>query len=197
MFIYKYVLCMCVYIYGKRKGKSLVMSDSVTPYTVAQQAPLSMEFSKQEYWSGQPNPSPGDLCNPVIVLVSTALQADFLLHQGGLYACMCIYTYTFIERESIIKCFLYSSQNDHLYKKTRSYHCPNMLFFFFGCFQISQIISKNSFHQPLLMTLITMMVRSLSQSQTSWTMRSSGSQEALLSVKLVEVMESQLSYLKY
>ena len=32
-----------------------------TPWTVAHQAPLSMEFSRQEYWSGLPFPSPGDL----------------------------------------------------------------------------------------------------------------------------------------
>jgi len=36
------------------------------PWTVAHQAPLSMEFSRQEYWSGLPFPSPGDLPNPGI-----------------------------------------------------------------------------------------------------------------------------------
>ena len=38
-----------------------VVSDSATPWTVACQAPLSMEFSRQEYWSGLPLPTPGDL----------------------------------------------------------------------------------------------------------------------------------------
>ena len=38
----------------------------VTPWTVARQAPLSMGFSRQEYWSGLPFPSPGDLPNPGI-----------------------------------------------------------------------------------------------------------------------------------
>ena len=38
-----------------------VMSDSVTLWTVACHAPLSMELSRQEYWSGLPLPSPGDL----------------------------------------------------------------------------------------------------------------------------------------
>ena len=37
---------------------------SVIPSTAACQGPLSMEFSRQEYWSGSPSPSPGDLCNP-------------------------------------------------------------------------------------------------------------------------------------
>ena len=37
------------------------MSDSVTPWTVTLQAPLSMGFSRQEYWSGLPFPSPGHL----------------------------------------------------------------------------------------------------------------------------------------
>ena len=50
-----------------------------TPWTVAHQAPLSMGFSRQEYWSGLPFPSPGDLPNPGIEPRSPALQADDLL----------------------------------------------------------------------------------------------------------------------
>ena len=50
----------------------------VTPWTVAYQAPLSMGFSRQEYWSGLPFPSPGDLPNPGIKPVSPALQTDAL-----------------------------------------------------------------------------------------------------------------------
>ena len=49
-----------------------------TPRTVARQAPLSMGFSRQEYWSGLPFPSPGDLPNPGIEPGSPALQADAL-----------------------------------------------------------------------------------------------------------------------
>ena len=49
-----------------------VMSDSLTPWTVAHQAPLSMEFSKQEYWSGLPLPSPGDAPDPGIKPASHA-----------------------------------------------------------------------------------------------------------------------------
>ena len=52
-----------------------------TPWTVALQAPLSMGFSRQEYWSGLPFPSPGDLPDAGIEPVSPvspALQADFL-----------------------------------------------------------------------------------------------------------------------
>ena len=48
------------------------------PWTVAHQAPLSMEFSRQEYWSGLPFPSPGDLPDPEIKPESPALQADSL-----------------------------------------------------------------------------------------------------------------------
>ena len=50
-----------------------------TPWTVAHQAPLSMGFSRQEYWNGLPFPSPGDLPNPGIEPGSPALQADDLL----------------------------------------------------------------------------------------------------------------------
>ena len=50
----------------------------VTPWTVAYQAPPSMGFSRQEYWSGLPFPSPGDLPNPGIKPGSPAFQADAL-----------------------------------------------------------------------------------------------------------------------
>ena len=50
----------------------------VTSWTVARLAPLSMEFSSQEYWSGQPFPSPGDLLDLGIKPESPALQADSL-----------------------------------------------------------------------------------------------------------------------
>ena len=50
----------------------------VTPWTVARQAPLSVGFSRQEYWSGLPFPSPGDLPDPGIKPRSPALQADSL-----------------------------------------------------------------------------------------------------------------------
>ena len=43
-----------------------VVPDSATPWTLAYQAPLSMGFSRQQYWSGLPFPSPGDLRNPGI-----------------------------------------------------------------------------------------------------------------------------------
>ena len=49
-----------------------------TPWTVAHQAPPSMGFSRQEYWSGLPFPSPGDLRDPGIKPRSPALQADVL-----------------------------------------------------------------------------------------------------------------------
>ena len=49
-----------------------------TPWTVAHQAPPSMEFPRQEYWSGLPFPSPGDLPDPGIEPGSLSLQADGL-----------------------------------------------------------------------------------------------------------------------
>ena len=52
------------------------MSDSfVTPWTVACHSPLSMGFPRQEYWSGLPFPSPGDLPNPGIEPTSPASPA--------------------------------------------------------------------------------------------------------------------------
>ena len=51
----------------------------MTPWTAAHQAPLSMRFSRQGYWSGLLFPSPGDLPNPEMEPRSPALQADPLL----------------------------------------------------------------------------------------------------------------------
>ena len=58
-----------------------VMPDSATPWTVACQTPLSLEFSRQEHWSGLPLPPPGDLPDPGIEPaspVSPALLVDSL-----------------------------------------------------------------------------------------------------------------------
>ena len=57
------------------------MSDSLVPWTVASQAPLSMEFSSQEYWSGLSFLVPGNLPEPGIKPESPALQADSLLSE--------------------------------------------------------------------------------------------------------------------
>ena len=50
-----------------------------TPWTVAYQAPLSMGFSRQWYWSGLPFPSPADLPDPGIEPVSPALAGGFFM----------------------------------------------------------------------------------------------------------------------
>ena len=64
----------------------------VTPWTVAHQAPLCMEFSRQEYCSGLPFPTPGDLPDPgtePVSLTSLALQVDSLpLEQSGKPYCV-------------------------------------------------------------------------------------------------------------
>ena len=65
------------------KEKVLVISCiQLFPWTVAHQTPLSMGFSRQEYWSGLPFPSPGDLPNPEIEPRSPASQADSLLSES-------------------------------------------------------------------------------------------------------------------
>ena len=54
-------VCVCVCVYAH-----LIVSNSETPWTVACQVPLSMEFSRQEYWSGLLFPTPEDLPDPEI-----------------------------------------------------------------------------------------------------------------------------------
>jgi len=53
------------------------VSNSATPWTAAHQAPLSMGFSRQEYRSGVPFPSPGNLVDPGIETISPALAGRF------------------------------------------------------------------------------------------------------------------------
>ena len=73
-----------------------------TPWTIARQAPLSLGFSRQEYWSELPFPSPGDLPDPGIKPGSSALAGGFFTTEP--VTCMCIHiwldtykcTYTYI-----------------------------------------------------------------------------------------------------
>ena len=67
--------CICSY----ESVSCSVKADSVTPWTVARQAPLSMVFSRKNYWSGLPFPSLGDLPNPGMETVSTALAVRVLI----------------------------------------------------------------------------------------------------------------------
>ena len=65
----------------------------VTPWTIARQAPLSMGFSRQEYWNGLPFLTPGDLPNPGIEstsLVSPAFQASLPCEPSVTYS-VCMY----------------------------------------------------------------------------------------------------------
>ena len=72
-------VCMCGLCVLSRFSRVQLF---VTPCTVARQALLSMGFSRQEYWSGLPLPTPGDLPDPRIepeCFVGPVLQADSLL----------------------------------------------------------------------------------------------------------------------
>ena len=55
---------------------TLLCQTLATPWTVADQAPLSLGFSRQEYWSGLPFPSPRDLPDPGVEHSSPPLQKD-------------------------------------------------------------------------------------------------------------------------
>ena len=86
----------------------------VTPWTVACQVPLSMGFSKQEYWSGLPFPSPGDLPDPGIKHRTPAMQADSIPTE--LPGASQIYVFT---RASSSAQDLYHKISDKL-----TYYCP-------------------------------------------------------------------------
>ena len=82
-------------VYSKVKVKLLSrVRLFATPWTVAYEAPPSMEFSRQEYWSGLSFPSPGDLPHPRIEPGSPSLQADALTiwatrEAPSIYCCCC------------------------------------------------------------------------------------------------------------
>ena len=78
----------------------------VTPWHVTCQVPLSMGFPKQEYWSGLPFPSPGDLPHPGIKPTSPTLVGKFSTtdHQGSPYVCVCVYRYRYNFRRMVYVC---------------------------------------------------------------------------------------------
>ena len=82
-------LCLCVFVLTL-SGVQLF----ATPWTGARQVPLSMGFSRQEYWSGLPFPPPGDLPDPGIGLASPALAGRFLTIEPPGKPHICIYSYT-------------------------------------------------------------------------------------------------------
>ena len=102
------IVYVCVYVLFS------VMSNSfVTPWTITRQAPLSMGFSRQEYWSGLPCPPPGDLPNPGIECKSPAWQADSLLfsHQEAINIYIHTYIHTYIYTYICIHTYIY----DYIY----------------------------------------------------------------------------------
>ena len=81
-FLFTSIILVCVSVCVCTRAQSLIhVQLCVTPWTIACQAPLFMELSRQEYWSGLPFPTPGDLPNPGIEsmsLASSALTGRFL-----------------------------------------------------------------------------------------------------------------------
>jgi len=80
-----------------------------TPQIVAHQAALSLEFSRQEYQSGLPFPSPGDLPNPGIEPRSAALQADSLLSEPTgkppLWICQILFIHVAVDEHWVVCTF--------------------------------------------------------------------------------------------
>ena len=68
-------VCVCVCVRAHVLSHSVVSDSLWPPWTIARQAPLSMEFSRQEYWSMLPFPTPGNLPNPGIKPTSLASPA--------------------------------------------------------------------------------------------------------------------------
>ena len=138
---------------------SSVISDSfATPWTVACQAPLSMEFSRQEYWRGLPFPTPGDLPDPrseAMSPMSHALTGGFFTTMSlgkpiCMYVCMCvcvcvcvcIYIYIYIYMNIMNPCLYHTASVISSWSSTSCYLYPFSLHQAHGLFwsqvQISQ-----------------------------------------------------------
>ena len=95
--------CKCYFLFNLTYLLSHVWLVA-TPWTTARQAPLSMELSRQEYWSGWPCPSPGDLPDPGIEPTSPALaDRSFITEPPGKTMCqeLCHMFYSSFINESL------------------------------------------------------------------------------------------------
>ena len=99
------LVCVCVCVCVRARTRASVCARSLscvqlfaTLWTLACQSPLSMEFSRQEYWSGLPFPPPGDLPDPgtePMSLVSPALAGGFFTTVSpGKPVCVCVCVYS-------------------------------------------------------------------------------------------------------
>ena len=97
-YIYIYVLCRAMHFNHKCYVTAIISDSFMTLWVAAHQAPLSMEFSKQDYWSGLPCPTPGDLPDPRIEPSLPVSQVDFLPIEPpeSPYICLCVYVYIYI-----------------------------------------------------------------------------------------------------
>ena len=94
------------------------MADSVALWTIARQAPLSMGFSRQEYWSGLPCPPPGALPDSGIgptSLMSPALVGRFFINSITWEAqyCVCVYIYIY----TYIHTYIYTCHLINMYQE--------------------------------------------------------------------------------
>ena len=80
--VYKWCICVCIHTLVCVLSCSVLSDSFVTPWTVARQAPLSMGFPREEYWSRLPFPPPGDLPNPGIHLASPVLAGGFFITES-------------------------------------------------------------------------------------------------------------------
>ena len=118
----------------------------MTPWTAAHQAPQSMEFSRQEYWSGLPFPSPGGLPNPGIEPGSPALEADALTSEppGKPYQIYMISVYCL----PFCRLPFYSVVSAFCCIKFLNFHEIQLVYFIFCCLYLSchsqEIIAKSN-----------------------------------------------------
>ena len=108
-------------------------------WAVAHQSPLSMGFSRQEYWSGLPFPSPGDLPDPGIEPVSPALQGNSLLSEPLIAPFATILPF----HSGLLFHFFFSSL-DFRTSRSEPYQSPNTLIFWQDVLIVEWIPAKGN-----------------------------------------------------
>ena len=113
-FICLFFSCFFAHVFFCMLVSFSVASDSATPRIIASQSPLSREFSRQEYWSGLPFPSPGGLLDPGTELGSLELQAGDIRSETSRLLALWLFIFEFYNYALHIPLLLFLHVQSHV-----------------------------------------------------------------------------------
>ena len=131
IYISSVCVCVCVCVCVQSFGPVQLFA---TPWTVADQAPPSMEFFRQEYWSGLPFPSPGDLPNPGIKPPTPALAGGFFATSTTLEA-----PYFFCTFSLLLNVYNKSTEREFLFNLLKDFFLMTQKFAYYFLFLLLKL----------------------------------------------------------